>query len=77
MSQPQFTRIVVEVKFLRLYTCTRCGRQQQGDTERMSIDRTHVAEVVLSAAALRPIPQHMPVGWASYLDGIRCSECKS
>lgn len=72
-----FTRIVAEVKFLRMYTCTRCGRQQQGDTERMSIDQTHVQDLVLSSSAIRLNPHHMPVEWASYTDGIRCPECKS
>lgn len=72
-----FTRIVAEVKFLRMYTCTRCGKQQQGGTERVSIDTAYVPELRLTAASIRPNPHHMPVEWASYTDGIRCPECKA
>lgn len=71
-----FTRLVAEVKFLRLYTCTRCGAQAQGDTERISVDQSHVTEFTLDARTLRQNPHHMPVGWASYTDGIRCPDCK-
>jgi DNA-directed RNA polymerase subunit RPC12/RpoP len=72
-----FTRIVAEIKFLRMYTCVRCGKQQQGDTERMSIDAGYVPDITVSAARIPLNPHHMPVEWASYTDGIRCPECKS
>ena len=71
-----FTRLVAEVKFLWLYTCCRCSVQAQGSTERISIDQTNVTELKLDARTLRPNPHHMPVGWASYTDGIRCPNCK-
>lgn len=71
-----FTRVVAEVKFLRMYTCTSCRKQLSGSTERMSIDVRDVHEVALVATRIRPDPHHMPVGWGSYTQGIYCSECK-
>ena len=70
-----FTRLVAEIKFIRLYTCTRCGAQATGDTERMSVDKSGVTEFTLNAASLRPNPHHMPVEWGSFTDGIRCPKC--
>ncbi len=71
-----FTRFVAEVKFLRLYTCADCGRQQQGDTERVAVDQHDVGSVVFTATQIPLNPQCMPVGWVSYSEGIYCSECK-
>lgn len=76
MSQALFTRLVAEIKFLRLYTCIDCGAQEQGETERMSIDQRCVSGLNLNASELRPSPAGMPVGWASYLEGMRCPKCK-
>lgn len=76
MRVEMFTRLVAEVKFLQLYTCSRCGAQAQGDTERISVDQSNVTSFTLDAATLRQNPHHMPVGWASYTSGIRCSNCK-
>ena len=70
-----FTRLVIEAKFRRMYTCASCNRQQEGDTESMSIDRTHTSGVKIKADAIRPNPHRMPVGWASFLSGIRCAGC--
>lgn len=71
-----FIRLVAEVKLLRMYTCVQCGAQAQGDTERISVDQSHVPSFTLDAATLRQNPHHMPVGWASYTSGIRCPDCK-
>ena len=76
MSQALFTRLAAEVKFLRLYTCVRCGAQEQGETERMSVDQRFVSGLHINASDIRPNPTHMPVGWASYTEGIRCPRCK-
>jgi DNA-directed RNA polymerase subunit RPC12/RpoP len=72
---PLFTRLVASVKFLRMYRCSRCGCQQQGGTERMEVDESDVCELHLRADAIRPNPHHMPVGWGSFSDGIRCPSC--
>ena len=72
---PLFTRLVASVKFLRMYSCSRCGHQQQGTTEHLEVDESDVRELHLRADRIRPNPHHMPVGWGSFSDGIRCPSC--
>lgn len=75
-----FTRLVIEAKFLRLYTCHRCGNRQQGTTEHRSIDAENIGAYTLDADLLSRRPQNMPVGWGSYHDDhmyivFRCPKC--
>jgi len=70
-----FTRIVAEIKFLRMYTCVKCGAMGQGDTERMEIDCGNPIDIFHRLVNYPPRPQHMPVGWSSYTYGIKCPLC--
>lgn len=75
-----FTRLVIEARFLRMYTCHRCGVQQQGTTECLSVDTGGIQRYTLDADTLQRSPHQMPVGWGGYHDPevrtvFRCAAC--
>jgi hypothetical protein len=70
-----FIRIKGELKFLRTFTCCRCSASGVGSTETVEVDRHNEPTLTISADKFRINPHAMPVGWANFLDGVRCPDC--
>lgn len=55
--------LLVKVWYRPVFKCADCGVTQAGGTAEVSCDTLEGAR-----GAMRPVPNHMPVGWASYLE---------
>jgi hypothetical protein len=73
----EVTRVTARVRYLPIYTCTRCGALQQATTAGGEYDCGSIDEFVEQLRAQRLRAHDMPVGWASYAWGFACSGCKS
>lgn len=65
----------LQLKYVPLYTCVRCGASEFGATNSVDIKGEDINDIPQRIASLRPTAHDMPVLWGSFLDGIRCPEC--
>lgn len=70
-------RMKLDVKVCRDFRCNVCGREQEGDTERVEFNSIEELQHFMTT---RPEPKNMPVGWSSGLDKnwkseYRCDKC--
>lgn len=56
-------RIVAEVRFITVYTCSVCGTQKVGDTKRVTFDGGSSAELKAFVDGQPQCSHQMPVGW--------------
>jgi len=65
----------VKLNLRSTYTCKACGAKALGDPFTVTREITDKSELTPNLTRWQTGPQHMPVEWASWLDGFTCPAC--
>jgi hypothetical protein len=63
----------VTILFMPVFECCQCGKLGTGSAVRVNLSSAHPDTI--AAALSEAHVSHMPIGWGSMQDGVKCSEC--
>lgn len=74
MNVSDISQVVAQIEFVPIYRC-KCGNKAGGDSRSIRVYANNIYELFDRFEGERHTAAGMPVGWASGLNGIICSNC--